>query len=30
LLNPGGRVIHRDRCVSIYRPLDDLVLDGTG
>ena len=26
----GGRIIHRDRWVSVYRRLDGLVLDGTG
>ncbi len=25
----GGRVLHRDRWVSVYRRLDGLVLDGT-
>jgi len=26
----SGRIIHQDRWVSVYRPLDGLVLDGTG
>jgi vancomycin resistance protein YoaR len=26
----SGHVIHHDRWVSIYRPLDGLVLEGTG
>ena len=26
----SGRIVHHDRWVSVYRPLDGLVLDGTG